>query len=454
LSKWIAWGIGGLLMLVVVAYVALLAVNWHDRVPSAEALRLANLFRDRAAVPDSDNGFVYAMGFDVRPDEDPRAAGLRRIEWLRHVPDDPYLSLAPDPVGERFDIKRARTPALQRLADACGLDMNQCAPALEGAEALVGEWVKSEDWLLNRYRALLDHSGWLDPLPPDVRAPLPGYSTVFDGQKLLLAQAWLLAGNNDARSVRELLAQDARFWRQVLESADSLITKMIAIAGLKRHFALGNLVLRRLPAERAMEGLPQEWTKDITDAERSMTRCMAGEWMFFDRVLRQTEAHGKWEDSDNQGLPGKLLWLAAEPMYQPQDTSNKWAGRLVRVARELDAPYMQYRGAMDRAKAISVEGQEMPLYNLVGGILNLIAVSDYSSYGARVSDIEGVRRAAFLATELRSRKITAARVREQLSSSPVRTPYTGEPFTWDAQEEAVVFTGLEPAQRARYRFPY
>jgi hypothetical protein len=79
---------------------------------------------------------------------------------------------------------------------------------------------------------------------------------------------------------------------------------------------------------------------------------------------------------------------------------------------------------------------------------------DYSSYGARVSDIEGVRRAALLAAELRSRKVTAAEVSAQLAASSVRVPYTGEPFTWDEKEKAVIFQGLEPEERARYRFVY
>jgi hypothetical protein len=462
--KWVAWLAGGALALAVAAYLALLAINWRDRPPSEEALQLAAVFRDRPSVADADNGFVYAMGFHVRPNEDPHAAGLRRIEWLRHVPEDPYVSLTPDPIDDGFDIKAGRSPAAQRLADACGLDMNQCAAALDGADAIVGEWLKSEEWLLNRYRALLNHSGWIEPLPLDLRAPLPAYSGVFDGQKLLLARAWLLAGQKDAPGVRDLLAQDVRFWRQVLESADSVLTKMIAIAGLKRHFAFGNLALRRLPAERAMEGLPQEWTKEITSAERSMIRSLAGEWMFFDGVSRQTKAHGRWDDvvkdegrADDEGVIRKLLWIAAEPLYQPRDSANRWAGQLVRLARELDAPYAQYRDALERAKAIFTEEREPPLsrlYNLLGGVMYWTGSVDYSSYGARVSDIEGVRLAAFLTAELRSRKITTARMPGQLIASPVRVPYTGEPFTWDAAEEAVVFTGLEPAERARYRFAY
>jgi hypothetical protein len=462
-----AWLAGGVLGLAVVAYAVLLAINWRDRPPSEEALRLAALFQGRPSVSDADNGYVYAMGFGVRPDEDPYATGLRRIEWLRHLPENPAVWPTGDPLEGNFDIKAGRAPAAQRLAEACGADMHQCAPALEGAEEIVVEWLKSEGWLLNRYQALLNRSGWLDPFRFDVRAPLPAYSGISDGQKLLLAQAWLLAGRKDAAGVRELLAKDVRFWRQVLQSSDNLISRMIAIAGLKRHFVFGNLVLRRLPAERVMEGLPHEWTREISDAEKSMARCLAGEWLFIDRMLKQVRDYGVWgnveqeevdeESGGAQAVILKMVWRAAAPMYQPQDSSNRWAGQLARVGRELSAPYAQYRGAMERAKAISTEEWEPSLsglYNLTGEIIFATGISDYSSYGARVADIEGVRRAAFLAAQLRSRKVTATEVSAQLAASSVRVPYTGEPFTWDETEKAVIFQGLEPAERARYRFVY
>ena len=68
---------------------------------------------------------------------------------------------------------------------------------------------------------------------------------------LLLLQAKVLADDGDVAAASALLASDARFWRMVHASADSLITKMIAGAALRRHFEWGNLVLRGFPAGRA-----------------------------------------------------------------------------------------------------------------------------------------------------------------------------------------------------------
>jgi len=83
LLKGLAWVAGSLVGLVVVFYLVLLAINWRDRPPSETALRFAADYRDRPAVADTDNGFVYVTGSFVKPGEDPQAAGVRRIAWLR-----------------------------------------------------------------------------------------------------------------------------------------------------------------------------------------------------------------------------------------------------------------------------------------------------------------------------------------------------------------------------------
>jgi hypothetical protein len=94
------------------------------------------------------------------------------------------------------------------------------------------------------------------------------------------------------------------------------------------------------------------------------------------------------------------------------------------------------------------------LYNPVGRALLLINSSAYGPYGARVSDIEGSRRAAVLAAELRSKKISANDVPPALTASTIRTPYDGLPFVWDDKEQSIIFIGLQKGDRARQAFKY
>ena len=410
LLKIIATLVGGLLAAVVLVYLALVFVNRHDQPLSQEALRFAQLYRDRPPVANADNGYLYAMGFFTFQGG-----------------------------------KTQRSPALQSLAEACRVVDHACVVALEGTDKIVDEWFASEQWLFDRYRTLLSHSGWRQPKPFDLTARLPAYGTIFQGQRLLLLRARTLAERGDVAGVRELLAQDAHFWRMVLESSDLLIDKMIAVAALNRHFGLGNLVLRQLPADRAMQAMPQEWTQEITPAERSMTCTLAGEWEYFNDLLRKTKEHEP---------------LIYRPLFQPRDTSNKLAAMLARAAHDLDTPYDQYPQVLGRMRAETNHapaelGLFADLYNLIGAMMtNVPDAYNYGQYGARVADVEGVRRAAVLATTLRSRGVAAADVPAQLAASEIRMPYTNGPFAWDLKEGAIVFTGLEASERARHDIKY
>ena len=71
----------------------------------------------------------------------------------------------------------------------------------------------------------------------------------------------------------------------------------------------------------------------------------------------------------------------------------------------------------------------------------------------RVGVIEGMRRRGALAAVMR-RQYATPQLAEALAASPLRNPYDEQPLRWDAEEQAVVFVGLEPGQRGEHRFYY
>jgi hypothetical protein len=461
--KWPAWLLGGTLTFFIIAYLALLLINWRDQPPSEAALRLAAAYRDRPAVSDIDNAWVYVMGFAAGPEADPHEAGVRRVDWLRKLADRGRSPPGDDPVPDDESYKAARLPAAQNLSDACRRAISECTVALAESDEVMREWIRSEKWLLDRYHILLRHPGWHEVVPFDASAPLPSYALVFEGQKLLISQAYLLAGQKDAAGVRKLLGNDVTFWRHVLASSDILITKMIAVAALNRSFEIGNLVLRRLPAELQLAGMPQEWTVQLTDAERSLLRCFTGEWIFGDALFRQTAMSGSWasavDSESDSDFASRLLGRALMPMFQPQDTSNRRAEVFIRAADAMSVPFEQFPEGLDRARAdfedLSGQNRSVPrLYNPVGDVVLWFSAYAFHPYGARVMDVEGVRRAAVLAAELRSRKVDVQSVPAELAASRIRAPYSGDPFAWDFEAQTIVFVGLEPSERGRHAFSY
>jgi hypothetical protein len=456
LLKALAWIVGGLVALVVLCYLALLAINWRDRPPSETARRFAAAYRDRPLVADTDNAFVYATGFFVAPGGDPQSAGVRRLALMNNALKDPSRNLFS--TAANYDYKAARSAVVQALSDACRDGTSECLAALERDAPALAEWSSSERWLFERYLTLISRRGWRENASLDVRMTLPAYGTIVEGQRLLLVQAWMRAGEKDTATVRNLLAQDLRFWRHTLACSDILITKMIAVAALKRHFKMGDLVLRRLPAEREAAGRPAEWATEMTIPERSMMRTWVGEWVFLDTFTKQTKA-GETSITRAEGPLASAWRHAWSPLLQTQDFSNQWAEAFERANAELDVPYDQYRAGVARAEAImmaSSEGGLPPIraYNPVGAVFRWLNGTQYAGYSERVVDIEGVRRAALLASDLRSRGITAAQVRAELSASAIREPYGNEPFGWNEKKGALIFTGLERSSRGEHEIIY
>jgi hypothetical protein len=234
---------------------------------------------------------------------------------------------------------------------------------------------------------------------------------------------------------------------------------MIAVAGLRRHFKFGNMVLRRLPAELESAARPAEWATELTLAERSMMRTWVGEWMYLRSALEQQQLDG-WADVASDNVAQRLIARAAVPLLQKQDLANQYAEAFTRANAELDVPYERYEvGAARAQQTLSgfQSNSELPpfrVYNPVGVVYRWINGWEYVNYSKRVVDIEGLRRAALLTSELRSRGITAAQVSAELSASAIRDPYTGEPLGWDAEQGAVTFTGLEYQPRGLHELAF
>lgn len=160
---------------------------------------------------------------------------------------------------------------------------------------------------------------------------------------------------------------------------------------------------------------------------------------------------------EDAGLLSKLVARAAAPLFQPQDSLNRRAEELLGIVVQLDVPMEQYPEAIERATASQEPDGMLPvrsLYNPVGELLLAISSSYFAPHWARVADLEGVRRAAVLATTLRAQAVPAADVPARLGSGGMEDPYTGLPFEWDAAASAIIFNGIERSGRGRHVLRY
>lgn len=445
-----AWIVGSALAFCVAGYALAVAINLRDREPSEAAIRLTQAYRGRPALADDDNAYVYAMGFEVAPGDSPGAMGARRIAWMQQISGGGTPHRAQDdPLGKPPELRQARHPAIKEFVEACGPRNSECDETFLASDDVHERWFAAEPWLLERYQALIAHSGWQETVPFDADLPAPAYSLLVDGQRLLLLHAKALARRGDHDTIRKLLDADVRFWREVLKSSDIVLTKMMATAALRRHFRWGNLVLRDAP-----EAMPPQWEAEITDAERSMRDCLIGEWMFASGRLR-TSSVESWE----MDLWQMMLARASMPLYQPQHTINSVAAIYEAHIQSLEAPLADYESTLREASAeverLQREASRLKSpYNVTGKLTIANGGFDFTSYARRVSDIEGIRRAAVVTVRLHEQRVHASEIASALATAPLRNPYNDQPFVWDARRGAVVFTGLEPGERGNHAFRY
>ena len=452
--KIIGWCVAALVGFGVAAYLVVVAINWRDREPSVAAVRFANEFRARPAVPDSDNAFIYVLGFGVPPGESPFQMGLKRVAWLQESNGLAHPDLTSDPMGKPPETGLPHPVPVQKFIDDCRFGGPACVGEFQNGDALFTQWQAAESWALPRYLELIRYRGWLEAAPFNPRAPLPPYGPVVDGQMLLFLDAKALSEWGDYAGVKNLLEQDLDFWRRVLESSDILISKMIATASIDRNFELGSLVLRQIPPEHVLSAMPAGWSVPLSESERSMRRCLVGEWMYMSGVIRQSNAASV--ALADESFVSKLRARLGSPLYRLQDTVNKNAEYLLQMSELLSAPLDHYENAVNQTAALADRTirEAIPphsVYNMVGQVLLGMGASDFGKYARRVSDIEGVRRAAVLAAALRA---GIAQGDAAVSTSALREPYHNRPFEWVQADDVVVFRGLETSERGVHRLYY
>lgn len=453
LLKVFIWFVVASVALIVGLYLLALFINRHDEPPSAAALRFEEMSHKLPPVAEHENGYVYFMGLSAAKESDPAVVGKERIAWAQAQLARPPAALAGDFPGKDHDVRIERPSEVDQLLKQCVVADLACARAFERNEAKIQAWLKREKWYAERYGKLLSFPAWRETLQFDTRIPLPTYGGLYELHRMLLLDAWLRAGRGDVDGVKKLLADDIRFWRRNIAQNDSLIAKMISVGALQRHFAWSNIILRRLPASRQAEVIPSEWRVPMTEAERSMLRPFVGEWRYFKSKtwLAKAETQPEQVESDDW-LDAKLPRILAKHFLQGQATINQQAARMEEAARALSADYAQLPAAAQRVRSLQESAGgvvlEHGLYNVIGNVLIGAAGWDTTKYAVRAADLEGIRRAALLTAELRSRSVPVEQVQAQLAAS-AGSPYDGRPFIWDDAGRSVVFTGLADGKFAR-----
>ena len=455
-SLWVTFGriVATTTCLLSSGYLVLVLINWSDQPPSETTIRFSSLYENLSNPADDNNAYTYMLGFLAPPEADPYELGMRRRAWIQRAFAASEVDAGPEPGAGSNNYRSERSPAIANLVQACNTrTYSGCIEALVESESAVAEWLNSEEWLLDRYIDLIALTGHREAAPFDYGLPLPRYGDIFDARRLMFVRAWAAGESGNAGLVQSLLHRDLVFWRMVVANSDTVITKMIAVDAVISHFRMANEIIRELQRGGLDVPMPLSWQMAISDAERSMQRSLIGEWHLTDRTVKRTYEDVRLADF---GGSAYVLAMAISPFWQPQDLSNRYAEGVTRYIDLFDAPYDSIPDAISRV-------EQMPAlfprpfsraYNLAGDYAFVHGFPDFSSFGVRVADLEGVRRAAVAAWRLRAEGVAEDDMESRLRVREWANPYTNLPLEWDGSTNEVVFQGRQSGERGRYAFPY
>jgi len=443
----------GTLVLVSAIYGVVLLINRHDEPPSVDARRLEQLIDARPAVAAADNAYVYLLGMTAIDGEDPVVLGRKRQDFIEAYPVSGGFAAAGTWPGA--DRNRVPSATAREIGGACREDGAACLRVLAQNPAAVEAWLAASTVELDRYRTLIARAGWRESIPRSIVAPLPAWKPALDGQRLWLLSAWQRAHAGETDAVMAALEADLLFWRKLLRESDLFITKMVATAAIRHHFAIGNLVVRELHRTGGVTDVPASWREPISPEERSLLRAVAGEWRFAGGAIALVvaEQQGAAQAMSLDGAIGRL----SKPLFQPQASLNLHAAQLVRLAESAQAPYPQLRQSVEAATQPARVAWYRRLYNPVGQVFSSVAGPAYADYALRIADVEAMRRMALLAAELRARSAVAntpEQTTHDIVSASLRDPFSEQAFGWDAPAAVLEFLPRGHSEgRSPYRMP-
>jgi hypothetical protein len=282
--------------------------------------------------------------------------------------------------------------------------------------------------LLKRYDALIRQDHFIESQERDAYTPVAPYRAILDVGRIRLAMSFR---SDSTSGLLAKAADDFRFWTITLREGETLVAKMISVAGIQNTLDFLSALMR----DRELTG------SDI---------------QFIQHFLRPMTAEEG--DIGEAFLSEARITVLSEPL--PVAVDSSWIIRLMLQRNStLNELYLKTIFPMRLRAALTPEqfyrqGAYLPLnddlrefpfspFNLGGRIASRNATWDPEQFVARVHDENGRILLVLIQTEIEQRP--ESEVKAVLSSSPWRNPYTGDPMEYALESHTIGFECLHTA---------
>ncbi len=283
--------------------------------------------------------------------------------------------------------------------------------------------------LLKRYDEILRAPRFLESEEVDVTTLIPTYALLMQVARMRLAISYR---QDTVEDYIAKVGDDMRFWRTMLRDGQTMIAKMVALAGFRNSMEfLSALIRLRDLSESELQSI-RNTLYPLTDDELDIGESFLAELRIM--ALNNTSV------IDILGDDGRAL----RPFFQERATLNEYYARAViplRVRATLPAEEFYAQRGFDR---LTYEFRLFPppLYNL-GGKLALKRLSSQQLPQDRISRMHDVNgRVSLVLLQVEIEESDESSVENVLRSSTHRNPYTGEPIEYDPSAKTIGFECL------------
>ncbi|AAN55494.1 hypothetical protein HRJ35_13895 [Shewanella oneidensis MR-1] len=313
----IKWTLLTILLVPVGLYLALLVINLKDSPASeqAKAYLLEIQESDKAlANNQTQNAYLYALGFDAKSGTSPVDEGISRLQTIQQIG---MLEHAPTLNTAR--IEKPQTP----FNECINRDdfLSSCLPVLT-EQTYFNELLATHAELITRYKTLIQLTTWQEGSQFNVFLSSPSLSHLLTAQKLYFIDLLAQAQTMPPQQIAEAINQDMFFWQRVAANTHALLIKNASKSGISTNMKFGELILGQLSHSQLSNVIPISWQTPIPAEVTAFEKTKVGEWYFLNRMTKAMQT------TDNTDITATVTQWLLMPLMQHQDTVNRYAAIL------------------------------------------------------------------------------------------------------------------------------
>lgn len=310
----IKWTLLTILLVPIGLYLALLVINMKDSPASeqAKAYLLEIQESDKAlANNQTQNAYLYALGFDAKSGTSPMDAGISRLNTIQQLG-----ILERSPTLNPTPIDKPQTP----FNECINRDdfLSSCLPVL-AEQAGIDELLATNAELITRYKTLIQLTTWQEGSQFNAFLSSPSLSHLLTAQRLYFIDLLTQAQTMPPQQIAEMINEDMLFWQRVAANTHMLLTKTVSQSGITTNMKFGELILGQLPPSQLSNVIPTSWQTPIPAEVTAFEKTKMGEWYYFTGMAKALQT------IDDEDITTTVTQWLLTPLMKDQDTANRYA---------------------------------------------------------------------------------------------------------------------------------